>query len=76
MQVLIDETIASRDALLAQIPASWPETRAEFVKLTKEVDRLRAEYRSAADTAYGDVLQLKEVLAGNEAFRGVGCRSR
>ncbi len=68
VQEQIDAAIASRDALLAQIPADWPETRAEFVKLTKEADRLRAEYRSAADTAYGDVLQLKEVLAGNEAF--------
>jgi tripartite ATP-independent transporter DctM subunit len=68
MQTRIDTQIAERDELLAQIPADWEDTRKAFAELTGTEARERGNFRRAADGAYNDVLQLKDVLAGGEAF--------
>lgn len=68
MQMQIDAQVTKRDALLAQIPDNWEETRRSFAQLTGAESRERANFRRAADGAYDDVVKLQNMLAGGEEF--------
>ncbi|MEL6751767.1 MAG: TRAP transporter large permease subunit [Pseudomonadota bacterium] len=67
----IAERVAERDALLAQIPEGWEARRDEFALLTKAEAQQRTAFRRAADGAYGDVVSLRETLAGGEEFEAL-----
>lgn len=54
--------------IAAEVPESWTETRAEFVKLTKAEELARNQYRRAADDAYGAIAEAAAILASTDAI--------
>jgi len=62
-QARIDDLTAQRDAILAEIPATWEETYQTFAKIQKAENTARLTYRRTVDQAYEPVLELKAILA-------------
>ena len=59
---------AERDAILARVPADWEETRKTFRVVADAEEKLRDDYRRAADRAYKDVGDIAATLAGTPAL--------
>ena len=68
LQSQIDKAAAHRDELLAQIPAEWEKTQAEFAKLTKAEAMLRNQFRRTADGSYEGTAKLAATLEGTEDY--------
>jgi len=62
-QERIDALSADRDAILAEIPASWEDTYQAFSQIQKAETTARVTYRRTVDQAYEPVLELKAILA-------------
>ena len=68
----IEALDARQQEIAAEIPESWTEIRAEFVKLTKAEDLARTQYRRAADDAYGAIAEAAGMLASTDAITATG----
>ncbi|MEM7243412.1 MAG: TRAP transporter large permease subunit [Pseudomonadota bacterium] len=62
------DTIAERDALLAQIPGDWDEKLKAFRDLQMAETKAYSVYKNAASSAYAPVKEVNDILATNEAF--------
>ncbi|KQI67919.1 C4-dicarboxylate ABC transporter permease [Loktanella sp. 3ANDIMAR09] len=63
---------AERDALLAQIPATWPETQEAYAVLNRENQTARNMYRRNVDQAYEPVPELRGIIASADALAALG----
>ncbi len=64
----IAELTASRDALLAQIPADWKPRHDAFSVLVRAEVNARRTYRRAVDAAYAPVRETREMVAAADAL--------
>jgi len=68
LEAQIEELHAERDAIAAQVPASWEGAYGTFKALVGAEDKARATYRRAGDGAYETAAEFLAVLDANEAF--------
>lgn len=72
----IQEDEAEREALLNQIPAEWEEKHDAFSALLKEENKIRTQYRRAADNAYTPTVELLATLKDTGKFVDLGEKLR
>ncbi len=72
----IQEDEAEREALLNQIPAEWEEKHDAFSALLKEENKIRTQYRRAADNAYTPTVELLATLKDTGKFMDLGEKLR
>ena len=64
----ITESVAEREALLAQIPPEWGDAYTTFSELTKAEVNARRAYRRNADDAFEPLTEINKVLAATETL--------
>ncbi len=72
----IQEDEAEREALLNQIPAEWEQKHDAFSALLKEENKIRTQYRRAADNAYTPTVELLATLKDTGKFVDLGEKLR
>ena len=71
LETQAEQEIAARDALLAQIPAEWPDLNKTFSELTSADVKARRAFRRNADDAFEPINELNEVLGATETLAGL-----
>ena len=62
----IDELRAEQETLKNSIPAEWEAVSAEFKTLNGDMVKARRNYQNNVDTAYSQLTEIEEVLAGTD----------
>jgi len=67
----IEELVAKKDALLAQIPPDWDDTHKAFQEINKVEKKAFAIYRRLSADAYAPAVETLDILNSGDAFRAL-----
>ena len=62
---------AESEALLASIPDSWENQRAEFKKLAGAETRARRQYRQSVDDSYGMIVMMRKMIGETDQLEAL-----